>query len=154
MDTPRGVQPLFRLYQAAQVKAGDRGFLSRDITVRELIEAQRRPSHFSKRPPEEAGPGSRGRYNQIANFVVAQSEINIAISNKEPRVYFNELLEQARGGPRRYGNITNLDGLRENLRLHCIPEGVENMTDEDFPDFLAERRKLMAQKMRAYFESL
>ena len=27
---------------------------------------------------------SRGRYNQIANFVIAQSEINIAIGDKAP----------------------------------------------------------------------
>ena len=30
-------------------------------------------------------------YNQIANFVVTPSEINIAIWNKEPKVYFTEL---------------------------------------------------------------
>lgn len=34
------------------------------------------------------------RYNQIANFVTAQSEINIAIGDKPPEQYFNELVEQ------------------------------------------------------------
>ena len=95
---------------------------------------------------------SRGQYNQIANYVVAQSEINIAIGNKEPRVYFGQLLEQCRGGPKRYGNITDIDTLRENLRMHCIPEGIEQMTVKDYPAFLAGRRRLMAQKIKAYFE--
>ena len=41
---------------------------------------------------------SRGRYNQIANFVLAQSEINIAIGDKPPKQYFGELAEQVNGG--------------------------------------------------------
>jgi hypothetical protein len=85
---------------------------------------------------------------------VAQSEINIAIGNKEPMVYFGQLLEQCQGGRKRYGNITDLDALCNNLRMHCIPDGVEHMTVQDYPTFLTERRKLMAMKIRSYFESL
>ncbi len=96
----------------------------------------------------------RGQYNQIANYVVTQSEINIAIGNKEPRIYFAQLLEQCRGGPKRYGNITDPDELQENLRMNCIPPGMERMTAEDYTAFLAERRKLTAQKIKAYFASL
>jgi hypothetical protein len=44
--------------------------------------------------------------------------------------------------------------LRENLRTHCIPDGIEQMTVMDYPGFLTERRKLMARKIRHYFESL
>jgi hypothetical protein len=96
----------------------------------------------------------RGQYNQIANYVVAQSEINIAISNKEPRVYFSELLQQCQGGPKKYGNIVDPSELHENLKAHCIPEGMEQMTVKDYPDFLAKRRRLMAQKMKQYFSLL
>ncbi len=38
--------------------------------------------------------------------------------------------------------------------MNCVPGGVEEMTFEDYPAFLAERRKLMARKIRGYFESL
>ena len=44
--------------------------------------------------------------------------------------------------------------LHENLRTHCIPEGIEQMTVMDYPSYLIERRKLMARKIRLYFESL
>jgi hypothetical protein len=64
---------------------------------------------------------ARGRYNQIANYVIAQSEINIAIGAKEPAVYFSELMEQCPGGKRRYGGITDAEELRANLRMSCIP---------------------------------
>jgi len=86
--------------------------------------------------------------------VVAQTEINIAIGNKEPQIYFGQLQEQCNGGPKRYGNITDPDELRENLRVHCIPGQIAQMTVSDYPDFLDARRKFMAQKIKTYFEGL
>jgi hypothetical protein len=38
--------------------------------------------------------------------------------------------------------------------MNCIPEGMENMTVDNYQEFLIERRKLMAQKIRTYFEGL
>jgi hypothetical protein len=37
MDTSSGQSPYFLAYQAAQVKLGDKGFLSRDITAQDLL---------------------------------------------------------------------------------------------------------------------
>ncbi|MCS6835701.1 MAG: hypothetical protein NZ750_06770 [Anaerolineae bacterium] len=56
-------------------------------------------------------------------------------------------------GPQRYGNISTPEELRHNLAMNCIPDGIENMTSDDYPDFLAERWRLMALKIRVYFES-
>jgi len=97
---------------------------------------------------------SAAQYNQIANYVVAQSEINIAIGAKEPRVYFSQLFEQCNGGPKLYGNITDMNELLRNFEMHCIPRGVETMTARDYPAFLEERRRLMAAKIKKYFYSL
>lgn len=93
MDTSVAASPYFRVYQAAQVKLNDKGFLSRDISVRELIEVKSDVHHVFPKDYLKKQGLARGQYNQIANYVVAQSEINIAIGNKEPRVYFSELLE-------------------------------------------------------------
>jgi hypothetical protein len=38
--------------------------------------------------------------------------------------------------------------------MHCIPEGIEQMIVQGYPAFLTARRKLMARKIRDYFESL
>ncbi|NPV80559.1 MAG: DUF262 domain-containing protein [Firmicutes bacterium] len=154
MDTSVASSPYFRLFEAAQIKANDRGFLSRDITVRELVEVRSDVHHIFPRGYLKKNGLSRGEYNQIANYVVAQSEVNIAIGSKEPRVYFGQFLEQCQGGPRRYGSITSLDELHVNLQMHCIPQGIEEMTVADYPRFLAERRRLMADKIRRYFEAL
>lgn len=141
MNTSVASSPLFRVFQAAQVKLNDKGFLSRDLTVRDLIEVKSDVHHIFPRDYLKKQGLTRGQYNQIANYVVAQTEINIAIGNKEPRVFFGQLLDQCNGGPRRYGNITDPDELRENLRMNCVPHGIELMSIDDYPDFLAARRR-------------
>lgn len=154
MDTSAASSPFFQAFKAAQVKMDDMGFLSNDIRARELIEIKSDVHHLFPRDFLKKSGLSRGQYNQIANYVLAQTEINIQIGNKEPRIYFSELIGQCNGGERCYGNITDIEKLRENLRSNCIPDGVEDMTIQDYPRFLAERRKLMAQKMKAYFQML
>jgi hypothetical protein len=97
---------------------------------------------------------SRGRYNQIANFVLAQSEINIAIGDKSPGQYFKELAEQCNGGKKKYGGITVKADLHANLRMNCLPESLLGGSIPAYDDFLAERRKLMALKIKTWFEAL
>jgi hypothetical protein len=142
------------LFQAAQVKSNDKGFLSRDITVRELIDFKSDVHHIFPRDYLKKHGIERGQYNQIANYAVIQSEIDIAIGNKEPKVYFSQLIDQCCKGPKRYGNICDSDALQENFRMNCIPVGMDQMKVEDYPTFLAERRKLMAQKIKENFDSL
>jgi hypothetical protein len=154
METSSANSPYFNIFRAAQVKGTDRGFFSRDITVRELIEYKSDIHHVFPRDLLKKAGLTRGQYNQIANYVVAQSDINIQIGNKEPAVYFQQIIEQSCGGEQRYGNITDPEELRSNLAIHCIPEGVERMTVADYPVFLAARRTLMSQKIKTYFEAL
>jgi hypothetical protein len=49
MNTSSSISPYFRLFRAAQVKSGDKGFLSRDITVRDLIENKSDVHHLFPR---------------------------------------------------------------------------------------------------------
>ncbi len=149
-----GNNQIFHLYKAAQIRLNDKGFLSSDIGVKDLVEVKSDVHHIFPRDFLKKHGLPQSQYNQIANYVVAQSEINIAISNKEPAVYFQEMHEQVNGGPKKYGNITEPDQLCENLSMNCIPEGVTDMSLEDYPAFLRERRQLMAAKIRTYFESL
>jgi hypothetical protein len=154
MDTSSAASPYFLVYQAAQVKLGDLGFLSRDITVRDLLLNRSDVHHVYPRNHLKSKGLSRGRYNQIANFVLAQSEINIAIGDKSPELYFKELADQCSGGKKKYGGITGEAELWANLRTSCLPESLLDGVIPDYDDFLHERRKLMAQKIKTYFERL
>jgi hypothetical protein len=154
MDTSVASSTAFRVFRAAQVKLGDKGFLSRDITVRELIEVKSDVHHLFPKAYLKANGLERTGYNQVANYAVTQSEINMAIGKKEPGEYMRDVFAQCQCGPKRYGSISDHGLLLENLRAHCIPEGFEAMTATDYPAFLAARRTLMARKIRAYFEAL
>lgn len=154
MNTAASASPYFLVFQAAQAKLGDLGFLSKAITVRDLL-LNRCDVHnvFPRNFLKKQGL-TRVRYNQIANFVLAQSEINIAIGDRSPEVYFHELAGQCNGGKRRYGGITNREEMEQNLRHHCLPEALLDGQIPAFDEFLDMRRGLMAQRIRTYFKSL
>ena len=154
MDTSSASSPYFLVYQAAQVKLGDLGFLSKDIAVRDLLLNRSDAHHVYPRNHLKGQGLTRGRYNHIANFVLAQSEINIGIGDRDPRVYFAELANQCNGGTKKYGGITTINEMRSNLRMSCLPECLLDGEIPAFDDFLEQRRKLMAQKIKAYFEGL
>ena len=154
MNTSSSTSPYFRVFQAAQVKLGDKGFLSRDITVRDLILNKCDVHHLYPRNHLKGQGLNRGRYNQIANYALAQSEINIAISDKAPAVYFKELAEQCQSRKKKYGGITDLDELKINLAESCIPEAMLSACMPDYDSFLEQRRKLMAAKIKVYFQTL
>ena len=154
METSVASSPYFNVFLASQVKANDMGFLSRDLTVRDLLQGQRHIHHLFPRSYLQRHGLPRGRYNQIANYVVMQSEINFAIGNAAPAMYFSAMQDQCNNGTPRYGGITDADQLRENLEAHCIPEGMEMQTVESYDTFLEQRRKLMAAKIRDYYRAL
>lgn len=154
METSSASSPYFLVYQAAQAKLGDLGFLSRDITVRDLLLNRSDVHHVYPRNHLKNQGLTRGRYNQIANFVLAQSEINIAIGDKAPAVYFAELAEQCNGSPKKYGGITEMEELRANLAMSCVPDTMLDGEIPDFGDFLEMRRHLMATRIKTYFEGL
>ena len=154
MNTSVASSPYFNVFLASQVKANDKGFLSSDISVRDLLEGQSNVHHIFPRHYLKNYGFTRGHYNQIANYVVMQSEINITIGAKAPSIYFSEMKEQCRKGALRFGRITGFVELQENLASHCIPQEMETKTAESYDDFLIERRNFMAAKIRDYYKSL
>jgi hypothetical protein len=154
MDTSSALSPYFLAYKAAQVKQGDKGFLSKDITVQDLLMNRSDVHHVYPRNYLKKQGLARGRYNQIANFVLAQSEINIAIGDKAPKAYFKELAEQSSGGGKKYGGIGKRSEMLTNLRMNCLPESLLDGEVPDYDAFLEQRRKLMALKIKDWYEGL
>jgi hypothetical protein len=154
MDTSSGISPYFLIYQAAQVVAKDKGFLSHNIEVSSLLLNRGDFHHLFPRDYLKKNGLQRGQYNQIANYAIAQSEINISIGDKAPKVYFTELMNQVHGGKELYDGIRDETELLKNLESHCVPVGVFNSLADDYDQFLIERRKLMALKIRDYFNLL
>jgi hypothetical protein len=154
LDTSVASSPVFHIYQASQVKGHDKGFLSRDISVESIILYKGDIHHIYPKNYLKTNNKTRGDYNQIANYVLMQQEINIAIGAKSPDVYFRQLKDQCAGGKMKYGAIDSWEELQQNLKTHCIPELIFESNIDGYDAFLSERRVLMAEKIRAYYHSL
>ena len=154
-NTPVASSPYWKTYLIAQIALNDSAFLSKDMKVRTLVEGRGDVHHiFPKDYLQKNGKNNKSIYNQIANFALIQTEINLQITNKAPNAYMLEINEQCENGNATIGSIVEKDLLKENLRINCIPEEFENMTVSDFDEFLKERRKLMAKKVKEYYYSL
>ena len=155
LNTSVASSPMFHVFLMAQVKMGDCGFLSEQIDVKSLIEQRGDIHHiFPKKYLQKCGIKERGLYNQIANYVYTQSEINVKIKDQAPKEYMAQVKEQCTGGNAVYGGIDSLVKLAANMAANCIPEEIFNMDYTQFEDFLEKRRHLMAQKIRRYYEML
>lgn len=151
LDTSVASSPYFNVFLAAQVKDNDRGFLSRNIFVKDLIALRGDIHHLFPRDYLKKNNLDRGKYNQIANYVYMQSEINIRIGNRPPRNYFELLNEQISTGKSSVSGISTPEELLENLKANCIPPEIMEMDVSNYVDFLILRRRLMAEKMKNYY---
>jgi hypothetical protein len=155
LDTPVTSSPYFNLYLMAQVKNNDKAFLSKESEVRHLIEGRGDVHHiFPRKYLQKNGFTSRNQYNQIANYAIIQQEINIAIGDKAPEEYMKSLTEQCETKILKYGEIVDNNELLNNLESNGIPKSIFKMNAANYTIFLEERRKLMARKIKHYYQSL
>ena len=154
LNTSSSTSPVFNVFLASQCYFNEKGFLSKDITVKNLIEQRGDVHHIFPRDILKKKGLTRGQYNQIGNYVYTQSEINIKIGNKPVEKYLSEVKDQSNGGGLIYGGITELDLLYDNLKQNAVPETIFEMTIEDYQEFLLQRRVKMAEKMRTYYDKI
>ena len=154
LEKSNPASPFLNVFFASQIKENDRGFLSTTITVRDMVAERGDVHHIFPKAYVKKTFNSKRDYNQIANLVYTQSEINVAIKDKPPFEYFGELLKQCDGGDVKYGCITDIEVLKENMQQNCIPESVFGMSVESYHGFLKQRRMLMAKKIKNYYQSL
>ena len=154
LDTSVASSPYFHIYLASQVKANDKGFLSKDVLVSNLILLRGDIHHLFPKDYLKRNGFERNKYNQIANYVYMQQEINIKVGNKAPDTYLSLLIENFTNNKNKFSGIKNHEELIKNFEMHCIPRSIINSKFSDYEDFLHERRKLMALKIKDYYFSL
>lgn len=155
LETSSAQSPYFQAYLAAQVHSNTRGFLSKSITVSSMLPSLGDIHHIvPKDYLQKNGFADRGDYNQVANFVLTETPINIQIGNKPPTEYMATLAEQIETGVIKLGEITDDAALRENLRGNAMPADLAETTAASYPEFLAQRRLLMAELIKRYYEAL
>lgn len=154
LESTSANSPYWYVFLAAQVKSGDLGFLSKDIKINEMLEYRGDIHHIFPKMYLKKHGYKRKMFNQVANYVYMQSEINIKIGQKSPADYMEVIKEQCNGTPIKYGSIDSERILKGNLIANCIPLSIYDGNAENFEGFLEARRKLMAKKIKEYYQSL
>lgn len=146
--------PTYLVYLAAQVYFNDVSILSANITVRELINLGGDVHHVFPKQYLINNGYSKNLYNQDGNYAYLDRPVNESIGKKAPKEYFPEALAQCKTKQATCGSIIDEAQLYNNLAMNCIPMDVFNMDHKDYSRFLDERRSMMADKIRRYYESL
>lgn len=155
LETTSITSPFFQTFLASQVTANARGFLSKGITVAAMHQQSGDIHHIvPKDYLQKNGYPDRGDYNQVANFVLTETSINIRISNRPPSIYMAEVDAQIQSGVLTLGEIIDADDLARNLRENAVPAHLSTVDAATYKSFLVERRKLMAAAIRDYFRDL
>ncbi|QNE89018.1 DUF262 domain-containing protein [Corynebacterium incognita] len=145
----------FRVFQASQVKQRAHGFLSKHITVQSMIEQSGDIHHLvPKDYLRKNGINDKRDYNQVANYALTETQVNVRIGNRQPAEYMSAVEAQINNGALTLGEISTAEGLAENLKENAIPASLKNTTYENYEDFLNARRQLMSQALKEYYFAL
>ena len=110
--------PALHVFWAAQAKFNDKGFLSRDISVKEIIEHSGDIHHIFPRQYLKENGISQSQYNQVANYVYVQQEINIKVGKRSPADSIGQIREQCQSGKLAFGGIDNSSCIRYGNAVH------------------------------------
>ena len=156
LNTSVDSSPIFNVFLASQCFQNRKGFLSTAITVQDMISQKGDVHHIFPREYLKSKGMSRSEYNQVANYVYTQTEINIKIGKKAPADYLGYVQDvQCQGGATKYGGIINSNELHANLCNDCcLPDDLSTMDVSRYQEFLAKRRVLIAQRLKEYYFSL
>ena len=71
-----------------------------------------------------------------------------------PKDYLDKVKAQIEAGTNEISTLDSTTSLQENLMNNDIPSIIEEASHLVYEDFLEERRRLMAKKLKGYYESL
>ncbi len=146
--------PAYLVYLAAQIKNSANSLFSSTITVDSIIKIKGDVHHiFPKDYLSKNGTYETKKINEICNYAYIDTNVNIDISDDAPKDYFNFVLKNS-VSDNTYGFFKSQNAFYENLKENCIPKEVLNYTYKNYDKFLQSRRKLIANYIKDYYESL
>ena len=155
LETSSVNSPAFNIFLAAQINQNCNSLLMRGTKVNDLITVSGDVHHiFPKEYLKKNGVTTKTKYNQVANYIYLDTQVNKAISDDAPAVYFSKVKEQCATKNIVLGNIAEEKLLYENLADNCIPDNIFEMRIDDYDVFLQERRKLMSRLIQRYYEGV
>ena len=156
LDSPVPTAPALSAFFASQIVSNSKGLFSASSYVRDLYGVSDVHHIFPKAYLQKVGGlDNKSIYNQVANYTFLDTPVNIQIGEKSPNVYFKTAYESAINNQTVYGVPMTKEELDKNLEDNCIPLDIVNWDYNDYIEkFLPERRKLMAQRIKEYYNKL
>lgn len=144
----------YNVYLAAQCNANATAFLSKSMKISSLIEQRGDIHHIFPKKYLIKNNFTPKQYNQVANFVYTEQATNIKVGAMAPTEYMAKVKSEIATGTTNISTVDSETILNDNLKNNDIPLSFETSTCGDYENFLVERRKLMAKKIKAYYENL
>ena len=155
LETSSVNSPAFNTFIAAQINLNCNSMLMNGTKISDLITISGDVHHiFPRAYLKSNGVDNKTKYNQVANYIYLDTQVNKAISDDAPCVYFTRAKEQCDTKEMVLGNISDAGLLASNLAENCIPSNIDTMDVSSYDAFLLERRKMMAALIERYYKGL
>ena len=155
LETSSVNSPAFNTFIAAQINLNCNSMLMNGTKVADLVTISGDVHHiFPRAYLKSNGVDNKTKYNQVANYIYLDTQVNKAISDDSPCIYFKKAKAQCETKQILLGNISDENLLKSNLEENCIPANIFDMNVSDYDKFLQERRKLMATLIEKYYKGL
>ena len=155
LETSSVNSPAFNTFIAAQINMNCNSMLMNGTKISDLITISGDVHHiFPRAYLKSNGVDNKTKYNQVANYIYLDTQVNKAISDDAPCVYFTRSKQQCETKEIVLGNISDAELLASNLAENCIPNNIDTMDVSSYDTFLLERRKMMAALIERYYKGL
>lgn len=155
LETSSITSPAFNTFIAAQINQNCNSLLMNGTKISDLITISGDVHHiFPKAYLKKSGIANKTKYNQVANYIYLDTQVNKAISDNAPCEYFSKAKQQCADKQVQLGNISDAGLLASNLSENCIPHNIGTMDVSSYDKFLMERRKMMAALIEKYYKEL
>ena len=155
LETSSVNSPAFNTFIAAQINLNCNSMLMNGTKISDLITISGDVHHiFPRAYLKSNGVDNKTKYNQVANYIYLDTQVNKAISDDAPCVYFTRAKQQCETKEIVLGNISDAEILASNLAENCIPNNIDTMDVSSYDAFLLERRKMMAALIERYYKGL
>ena len=131
----------WRIFQMSQIHAKSHAWLEKDKFTADTINEQGNVHHIFPKAYLRKNGFKQSEYNQVANYVWITQPRNLDIGDRAPKDYMTDM-------------ETTKYHSGENDQANAIPKDLNELDYHQYDRFLNERRKLMAQNIRRFFNSL
>lgn len=112
----------FNTFLAAQINMNKNSLFMHGTMIPDLLDISGDVHHnFPKAYLKANGVTTKSRYNQVSNYTYLDTQVNKAISDDAPAVYFKTVMEQFESGIAEIGNIMDTNALNINIAENALP---------------------------------